>query len=177
MKWAYITWKMNQTWKKDILPQLEKQGITEDQLDRAVYVIRTNGNFAIDYQVKPSPTLYIGEGNFKGRIGSHRRNWLNSLISLVGDFPIEIAVSIPRAKNNTYVYKDVEADLLWEFKFIYGNAPFFNKQNEYPLKEHEYINYDEFIKPLQIGRGKRIPWVIRPLKSNKFYKTFHQANE
>lgn len=177
MKWFYINWEVGYTWKRDIVPQLEAYKIKEDQLNRAVYVIRTKNKFAIDYPIKPSPALYIGEGNFKSRISSHKKRWLGELITLVGEFPIEIAISIPRAKNNTYVYKDVEADLLWEFKAIHGMAPFFNKQNEFSKKEHEYINYEEYKKPLEIGKGRKIPWALRPLRSNKHYDTFLKASD
>jgi hypothetical protein len=176
MKWYYINWELGYTWNKDIIPQLENHNINNQLLDRAVYVIRTKNKFAIDYPLKPSPTLYIGEGNFKNRINSHKKRWLSDLIALVGDFPIEIAISIPRAKNNAYLYKDVEADLILEFKSLHGMVPFFNKQNEFSKRQHEYINYDEFKKPLEIGKGKKIPWALRPLKSNKNFETFHKAN-
>jgi hypothetical protein len=113
---------------------LNAHGIKEGDLTRAVYIIRTCGNFAIDYPKKPSPTLYIGEGNFKQRLMQHK-NWLSELRELVGSFPFEIALDIPRARNNVYLYKDMEADLLHEFKSIYGLAPFLNKQMEY----HGYV--------------------------------------
>lgn len=177
IKWFYIAWEKGYTWKKDILPQLEKSNMTEQELVRVVYVVRTKGQFSIEYAKGSSPVLYIGEGNFKNRINSHRKRWLSELIDLVGDFPIEIAVSIPRARNNTYVYRDVEADLIWEFYHIYGMVPFFNGQKEYSKKYHEYKEYYEFIKPLQIGKGKRIPWTIKPSPSNKHYERYHKANE
>ena len=90
----------------------------------------------------------------------------------MGDFPFEIALAIPRARNNRYVYKDVEADLLHEFKYIHGAAPFLNKQMEYPALEHTYEPYKEFIRPLTIGQGRKIPWALRPLPSNKQYDNF-----
>lgn len=175
MKWSYVAWEKGHTWKKDILPQLEKAKIKEEELKRAVYVIRTKGKFLIDYPKDSSPTLYIGEGNFKDRLSKHRKNWLGGLVDLVGNFPIEIAVSIPRARNNTYVYRDVEADLICEFDYLYGMVPFFNRQKEYPKKYHEYNQYYEFIKPLQTGRGRRIPWTIKPLPSNEHYECYHKG--
>ena len=98
LRWSYLTWDVGNKWVKDIVPQLESYKITENQLIRAVYVIRTNGNFAINYPKKPSPTLYIGEGDFKQRITQHR-NWLKKLRELVGEFPFEIAIAIPDRKS------------------------------------------------------------------------------
>jgi len=171
VKWKYIDLCSDDTWVKDILPKLEAHGLSEDDLTRAVYVIRTNGHFAIDYPIKPSPTLYIGEGNFKIRISSHK-SWLKELTDLVGEFPIEVALAIPRARNNVLMYKDMEADLLHQFKFMHGLAPFLNKQMEYPRCEHEYDPYSEFVKPLQIGKGNRIPWALSPLPSNPHYDNY-----
>jgi len=176
VNWHYINWDVGNTWAKNIIPQLISYGITEEQLERAVYVIRTNGNFAIDYPNKPSPTLYIGEGNFKQRLMQHK-NWLQELRELVGEFPFEIALAIPRARNNEYVYKNMEADLLHEFKKIYGLAPFMNKQMEFHNGNHTYEPYEEFVRPLQIGRGKRIPWAIRPLPSNTQYASFWKTGD
>ncbi|WP_167630999.1 hypothetical protein [Mariprofundus ferrooxydans] len=171
VKWMYIDLCSSDTWKKTILPKIEAHGLTEDKLKRAVYVIRTNGNFAIDYPYKPSPTLYIGEGNFRNRIGNHRA-WLKELTDLVGEFPIEVALAIPRARNNQFVYRDMEADLLHQFKSMYGMAPFLNQQMEYPKGEHEYEPWIEFVRPLQIGKGVRIPWALSPLPSNPQYDNY-----
>ncbi|EGR7969136.1 hypothetical protein I8B06_004299 [Vibrio vulnificus] len=171
IEWSYIEWDLEYNWNEDIVPQLVELGITEEQLNRAVYVIRCNDDFAIDYPNKPSMTLYIGEGNFKNRIIQHK-NWLKDIRDVVGEFPLEIALAIPRARNNRYVYKDVEADLLYYFKEIHGVAPFLNKQMEYAKIEHEYEDYYQLIEPLQIGRGRKIPWAIRPLPSNKHWSNY-----
>ncbi|CAH8234037.1 hypothetical protein VAE308_570001 [Vibrio aestuarianus] len=72
IEWSYIEWDLEYNWNEDIVPQLVELGITEEQLNRAVYVIRCNDDFAIDYPNKPSMTLYIGEGNFKNRIIQHK---------------------------------------------------------------------------------------------------------
>lgn len=170
-EWNYIDWDIDYNWNDNIVPQLEYLGLTELQLERAVYVIRCAGKFAIDYPNKPSMVLYIGEGNFKNRIMQHK-NWLKDVRDVVGDFPFEIALAIPRARNNTFVYRDVEADLLYAFKLIHGVAPFLNKQMEYPKIEHTYDSNEIFIEPLQIGRGKKIPWAIRPLPSNKHWDNY-----
>jgi len=176
VNWYYVNWDVKNKWGKDIVPQLTAHKITESQLERAVYVIRTNGNFAIDYPKKPSPTLYIGEGNFKQRLMQHK-NWLKELRELVGDFPFEIALAIPLARHNKYMYKDMEADLLHEFKYAYGAAPFMNKQLEYHSRNHVYEPYQEFVRPLQIGKGKRIPWAIKPLPSNTQYNNFWKTTD
>jgi len=171
IKWNYIEWNIGYKWEADIMPQLLAHRLTEEMLERAVYVIRCAGNFAVDYPKKPSMALYIGEGNFKERIVQHK-NWLSDIREIVGDFPFQIALAIPRAKNNQYVYKDVEADLLHEFKSIHGVAPFLNEQMEYPKINHTYESYSELIKPLQIGQGKKIPWAIKPLPANQHWDNY-----
>ena len=176
IEWKYIEWDIDSNWREDIIPQLNELKLTEEQLERAVYVIRCAGKFAIEYPYKSSMALYIGEGNFKQRIIQHK-NWLKDIRDVFGDFPFEIALAIPRAKNNTYVYKDVEADLLYEFKEIHGAAPFLNKQMEYSKIEHYYDSYEEFIKPLQIGRGKKIPWAIKPMPSNKHWHNYWKTSD
>jgi len=175
VEWMYIEWGVGYTWAKNVIPQLQEYSLTEEQLERAVYVIRTTGNFAVDYPAKPSPTLYIGEGNFKDRIMQHK-NWLRELSDTVGEFPIEIALAIPRARNNWFVYQDMEAELIQTFKRIYGAAPFLNKQMEFPKIEHKYEPYKEFIRPLQM-RGKKIPWALKPLPSNSQYENFWKTAE
>ena len=176
IKWAYIEWDVGFTWAKDIVPQIQECKLNITDLNRAVYIIRTKGNFAIDYPKLPSPTLYIGEGDFRARISRHK-TWLKELRELVGEFPFEIAIAIPRAKNNVFMYKEMEADLLHEFKSIYGVTPLLNKQLEYHNKEHTYLPYKEFIRPLQIGRGKRIAWGLRPLPSNRQYDNYWKTAE
>lgn len=176
VKWHYINWDTGNKWQKDIVPKLKTQGIALDQLDRAVYIIRTTGKFAIDYLKKYSPVLYIGEGDLKQRLTQHK-NWLKELSDLVGDFPIEIVIAIPRARNNSNIYKDMEADLLHKFKEIHGLAPFMNKQMEYHGHCHNYEPKNEFTKPLQVGHGKRIPWAISPLPSNKHYSDYWKTED
>lgn len=173
--WHWIEWEVGYRWKRDILPQLQGN-VIEANLTRCVYVIRANGNFAIRYPKDVSPVLYIGEGNFKDRIACHK-NWLNDLIECTGEFPFQIAICVPRAPNNTFLYKDMEAALIHKFKKLYGCAPFANGIMEYQRIDHNYQTLDEFVKPLKIGRGRRFYWEIKPMRSNSFYDRYYRTHD
>ncbi len=171
IKWRWLDWQPNYTWAKEIVPQLHDMGLQEQQLDHCVYVIRANGVFAIKYPKKASPTLYIGEGNFKNRIMQHK-NWLEPLRELVGDFYFQIGLCIPRVKNNYYAYKDFEAALLMEFREIYGCAPLVNKQMENRHAEYKYVPRKEIRSALMIGKGIRYHWELVPKRSSPYYKCY-----
>lgn len=174
--WNWIEWNLGYTWKNNILPQLKEWEIKEKDLDRCVYVIRANGKFAINYQKGISPTLYIGEGNFKNRIIQHK-NWFSGLIDLVGEFPFQIGVCLPRVKNNSEVYKDLEAALLIEFKELYGCAPLKNKQMETRKYNYNYVPRNDFRSSIMIGKGVRYYWAIEPMQSNDFYDDYFKTWE
>ncbi len=67
----------------------------EPSLERAVYVMRLNPAFAIKYLRGISPVIYIGEGNFKNRIISHK-GWVSDLPEVIDSFSLTIGLSIPR---------------------------------------------------------------------------------
>ena len=172
--WNWIEWNEGYTWKKNIMPQMLECGITEEQLGRCVYVIRGNGLFAINYPERISPTLYIGEGDFKNRLIQHK-NWFKGLIDLVGEFPFLVGICIPRVQNNYDAYLDLEAALLIEFKELYGCAPLKNKQMENRRFDYEYYPKEEFRGAIMIGKGVRYYWAIEPMKSNDFYDDYFKT--
>lgn len=176
IKWAWLDWEPGFTWAKYIVPQLNDIGLKEAELERCVYVIRANGLFAVQYPKGISPTLYIGEGNFKSRIMQHK-NWLGPLIDLVGEFAFQIGVCVPRVKHSYYTYKDFEAALLIEFKDIYGCAPLRNKQMEKRNANHEYKPMEEIRGAIMIGRGVRYHWAITPLKSSSYHDDYWKTHD
>ena len=174
IQWSWIEWDEGYTWQKDILPQLEDNYINENKLERCVYVIRANGLFAIKYPNGISPTLYIGEGNFRQRILQHR-NWFQGLIDLVGYFPFLIGICIPRVRNNYDAYRDLEAALLIEFKKLYGCAPLKNRQIERRRYHYNYKPNGVLREAIMIGRGVRYYWAIEPMRSNDFYHDYFRT--
>lgn len=170
VEWIWLHWNRGYVWREDIVPQLKKHNITEKDLRKCVYVIAANGLFAIDYPKKVSPTLYIGSGNFKARLAQHE-SWLNEITALVYDYSFSVAVCIPTCAS-VPVHKEMEATLIQEFKHIYGCLPIRNQKSENPMKHYNYSPPSEFRKPLMIGRGHRYHWAIRPLKSNRYYKSY-----
>ena len=153
LDWTWLEWELDYTWEKNISPQLRDESINKCNLARCVYVIRLNGVFLIDYPKKPSPVLYIGEGNFKDRLACHK-NWLGTLEELVQDYSFEIGVAIPRVRNNQEAYKDCEAELIKKFKLIHGSIPMFNKQGETRKNDYIYSN-TQVNEAILIGKGVR----------------------
>lgn len=142
-----------------------------DNFRQAVYVIRTEKPFAIQYPLRFSPTIYIGEGNLISRLNSHRQ-WLKKFQEQGHSFQFEVAFCLPRLPGNGVAYKDYEAFLLSEFKSKYGALPLRNKQNESVVYHHQYSHSETVIGPT---RGVRYRWAIQPLPANPFRKVFEQT--
>jgi hypothetical protein len=173
ISWQRFKWPVGCNWKS-FQQQLEQAKVTEKELARSVYVIRGNGLFTISYMKGSSPTLYIGEGNFKQRIAQHKK-WFEPLIKLVGgEFPLSIYVSTPRVRNNKIIYRDMEAALIEEIISIYGCLPFRNKQKETRLFDCQYEPKETFRSVLTIGKGNRYLWALKPLPSNCFYDEYNR---
>ncbi|NMH63822.1 hypothetical protein [Shewanella salipaludis] len=175
LNWKWLYWSYGFTWANDLLPQILENGLKENQLDRSVYVIRLNGPFAIQYPYRATSLLYIGEGNFKQRINSHTKGWLNDLWEIIENHGLTIGVATPRVRNNLSAYKDVEAALIHEFSNLYGTAPINNKQYEYSRLDHNF-EVKELREALTIGRGIKHKWAISPMKANKFYHHYHRTH-
>jgi hypothetical protein len=173
--WNWLDWQPGHTWGRNILPQLSDLQIQEQQLYRCVYVVRANGMFAIQYPNGISPTLYIGEGNFKNRIIQHK-NWLRPLIELVGEFSFQVGICFPRVKKNFYAYQDFEAALLIEFRDIYGCAPLKNLQMEKRRANYEYVSREEVKSAIMIGKGVRYHWALVPMKSSPFHDSYWKTH-
>ena len=171
ISWNWIDWEPGFTWAKDIWPQLDESGVGEEAVERCVYVIRTNGLFAIQYPAGISPTLYIGEGNLKSRFDNHRK-WLQPIRDLVGDFSFQVGVCIPRVKNNYTAYQDFEAALLQEFRSIYGCAPLKNAQMENRSRDYSYEPVEEVRSAIMIGKGMRYEWALKPMKSSALFDSY-----
>ncbi|MDY3555370.1 hypothetical protein R5W24_004513 [Gemmata sp. JC717] len=174
ISWTWLDWKPHCTWETHIAPQLEAVKIPFSKLDRCVYVIRTNGIFAISYPYKPSPVIYIGEGNFQQRLSKHRY-WLGDLEELVRDYSFCIGVALPRVPNNAQAYKDYEAALIQRFRDIHGSAPMANSHMEY--RRCNYVYEEEVMREaLLIGKGVRFKWAIHPMPSATLYEAYHKTH-
>lgn len=174
LDWASIEVNPTDTWEKVIVPRLAEVGVKPESLSRSVYVIRLNGNFCIEYPWGVSPVLYIGEGNFKQRVTSHRA-WIGELEELVGQFSFEVRIATPRVKNNNIAYRDCEAYMIDRFGELFGSAPLRNAQFETRLCPHYVYNQAKVDKALQIGRGRRFQWAFKPMPASGFYKLYHKT--
>ncbi|HBB0172129.1 hypothetical protein OM313_21510 [Escherichia albertii] len=176
IKWDWLHWNCHQTWKTDILPELQRRGIKQQDLKRCVYVIRLNGLFAIQYPRGISPVVYIGEGNFEQRITQHK-NWLMDLADLQGEYEFLIGYCFPRVRNASKVYSEFEAMLIHEFRDIYGVAPLRNKQMEFRKSKHMFEPLDEIRSALRVGKGTRFHWAVKPMKSSAMYDVYLRTTE
>lgn len=176
IEWNWLHWNCRQTWKTDVLPELQRRGVKEEDLKRCVYVIRLNGLFAIEYPRGISPTVYIGEGNFEQRITQHK-NWLMDLADLQGEYEFLIGYCFPRARNAAKVYSEFEAMLIHEFRDIYGAAPLRNKQMEFQKSNHEFVPADVIRSAIMIGKGMRFHWAVKPMKSSPMYDVYQLTQE
>ncbi|CRM61165.1 hypothetical protein IFR08_15185 [Pseudomonas fluorescens] len=174
IKWNWLHWTCEQTWGRDVWPELQSRGVKLQDLERCVYVIRLNGFIAIEYPKGISPTLYIGEGNFEQRITQHK-NWLLELADLQGNYQFLIAYCFPRARNASQVYSDFEANLIHEFRDTYGAAPLRNKQMEFQKAKHTYGPTNEIRKAIMIGSGTRFHWAVKPMKSSPMYDVYQRT--
>jgi hypothetical protein len=174
ISWTWLDWDPDYTWSKNIAPQLDEADIPVSKLDRCVYVIRTNGLFAIDYPYKPSPAIYIGEGNFQQRLSRHK-SWLGDLEDLVRDYSFCIGIAFPRVPNNSEAYKDCEAALIQKFREIHGSAPMANSHMEYRRSDYIY-DEDALREAILIGKGVRFKWAIKPMPSAALYDAYHKTH-
>jgi hypothetical protein len=169
--WCRLKWQPGDTWNKVVLPRLKKTKIEESKLHKSVYVIRLNGEYAIDYPKKESPVLYIGEGNFNSRLSKHK-GWISELKTLVGDFSFEICIATPRVRKSEYAYRDCEAALLDRFGNVYGSAPLWNKQYETRTCPHYEYSAKKMDEALGKRSGSRYLWAVKPMRSSAFYANF-----
>ena len=134
----------------------------------AVYVVRVQRPFSIFYPKRPSPLLYIGEGNPKRRFYDHMRNWVVDLAHDLPNLTIQMKYAdIEQSRKGRNRHKDVEADLLVEFVRHYGAIPLLNRKTQNTEKSHKYSK--GFFRVIHPGRGRGYRWALSPLRSNSHY--------
>jgi hypothetical protein len=175
LRWHVITWSPNETWKKQTLPALLAAGANPDQIDRSVYVIRLNGNFAVHYPNGQSPAVYVGEGNFGSRINSHRQ-WADELKEVVGDYSFQVCLATPRVQKNERTYLDCEAVLLERFGKHFHSAPLWNKQFEKRRFPHHIYSDRQVDYALCKRSGAKYKWAVLPMRSSPFYRSYGKTH-
>lgn len=129
-------------------------------IKQGVYVICLSDPFTIQYGPNRSNVIYIGRGRITNRLKSHFENSLfDVMMSLAGaDFDFYLAE--PKDKNGDGYFKQLEHDLLQNFRAKIGNGkyPLLNKNagSNVDLKLGEGWNY-----PLKLS-GKKPTWAISP---------------
>lgn len=174
LNWYWISWNTEQTWSETEQKLLEAD-VNINELSRSIYIIRLNGNFCVNYSTGKSPCVYIGEGNFKERLTSHKGRWLPDLGEL-SDSEFLIYIAVPRVKNAIDTYRDCEAATIERFKEKFGCLPLWNKQNEKRIYSHKYP-YEEIDKIIGIGKGVRYLWAVEPMPASPYYAAFNKGND
>lgn len=175
LHWKMIDWLPEDTYKKHLVPKLEEVGIKPVDLKRSVYVIRLNGNYAIDYANGESPTIYVGGGNFFTRIDNHK-SWVREIRDLVGPFSFQVCIATPRVKNNFEAYLDAEAAIWDRFGELFKTAPLWNKQFENRRCEHYEYSQQQIDYVLRKRSGAKYKWAIRPMKASMFYSAYNKTS-
>lgn len=175
LSWTVIDWHPDDTWKKITLPSLAEAGADISNIDRSVYVVRLNGDYAIHYPNGESPVVYIGEGNFGSRINSHRK-WAAELQELVGGYLFQVCLATPRVQKSEFAYRDCEAVLLDRFGEKFNSAPLWNKQFESRLFPHHVYSSRSLDYALCKRSGAKYKWAIRPMRSSSFFRSYGKTH-
>lgn len=142
--------------------------------EQSVYSIRLVGDVAVNYPAGFSPVIYVGEGNAYSRLYGHT-NWLVPLLLSVPMLSIQVRIIEAARRNNTELYKHIEADLLRWFSDRYGALPWFNRQWE-GSHEGAYLYEDEARKELNkmigVGSGNTYLWAIQPTENNAQHEPY-----
>ena len=170
--WVKIVLSPPCRWR-DVRKQIDAKPRLADA-DKAIYVVRILGAFAINYDYKASPVLYIGSGHLQQRLQSQLK-WLNELAKRVKGVKLEIWFFQPRPKLNGDIRRDVEAELLTRFLDLHGAVPLFNARHEAPENRHTYVPDKALKSALVLGKEKSFQWALVPLPPNSSYKTYHRG--
>lgn len=137
----------------------EVSGKPLSEVKYGVYVICLSEPFTIQYEKAASNVIYIGRGVIANRLKSHfERSLFTVMMSLAGaDFDFYLAE--PRDINEQGYFKQLEHDLLANFKGRIGGVA-------YPLL-NKYAGSDQGLKlgtdwnyPIK-SQGKRPTWAIK----------------
>ena len=175
LNWSAIDWHPDDTWKKATLPKLIAAGVNPKDIKRSVYVIRLNGDYAIQYPNGETPAVYVGEGNFSSRINSHR-TWVTEIKELVGQFSFQVCIATPRVQKNENAYLDCEAVLLERFGAKFHSAPLWNKQFEKRKFPHHVYSQKQVDDALCKRSGAKYKWALMPMRSSPFYRSYGKTH-
>jgi len=136
------------------------------KLKKGMYVITLADNIGIEYGEKVSQVLYIGRGAIKQRLNDHLKIWIPAITSSIYDFSLYFWMTELKRKNNSNFFKEVESDLLWEFREEYKTTPLQNKIMG--ANHNKYHDYKKGWKRPLWNMSKKLKngWAIRPLGEN-----------
>jgi len=136
---------------------------------KGVYVITLANNIGIEYGgevPQVSQVLYIGCGALKQRLNAHLKIWIPAITSSIYDFALNFWMTEVKRQKNATFFKEVESDLLWEFREKHKAIPLQNKiMGVSHDKLHSYgRGWD---RPLSNSSKKlKNGWAIKPLGKN-----------
>lgn len=145
-------------------------------LEKAVYVITMADNIAIKYNTGTSQVLYIGRGQVKKRLKSHLVNWVSHLSESLQDIKFKFWLSEIKKQGSPTAYKDVESDLICQFKHKFGEFPLLNKKNGDSCSVNH--TYDKsFAQPFRPDSKVKKGWCIRPMHENEWFREIEDEDD
>ncbi len=163
--------------KKSISESVEmlKDGFHEEskkklsELKKGVYAICVSSPFTINYELKKSNIIYIGQGNVLGRLKTHFERSLFDFMQSLSGANFDFYIAEPRRRNSPNFYRHVEFLLLQEFaEKIRGGNRKFPLLNSNACSDQRIDDAGtDWKKPLET-RGRRPRWILEPSKMDQF---------
>jgi len=162
----YILEDLDETW--DEFCEENKRDIELRKVTQGIYIVSLAGSICIGYPNEESQVIYVGQGKIRERIKAHLKNWVAHLSESLQDMEFNIYMTEVKVPGFAEAYKDVEYDILEEFRERYGQLPIQNSiSGRYSEREHEY-NKKAFY-PIWRNRNINKGWKIEPMPDNDWF--------
>ena len=139
------------------------------QVDKGVYVTTMASNMCVKYKSGVSQVIYIGRGQVRKRLYQHLKNWVANFSESLQDIKFNFSLTEIKVPGSANAFKDVESDLICNFRSKYGGFPLLNKKHgDVCQKDHTYNS--EFRKPFKNEHDIKRGWCIKPMANNEWFR-------
>lgn len=161
-----------------ILADIDKAWKTEwekqlSQVDKGIYVITMAGNLCVQYKHGPSQVIYIGRGQIRKRFYQHLKNWVANFSESLQDIKFRFWMTEVKIPGSTNAFKDVESDLICNFRNKFGEFPLLNKKNGDTCQKYHSYNAN-LTKPFKNEHQIKSGWYIRPMADNEWFREIEE---
>ena len=123
--------------------------------ENCIYLFRLSPPYCVKYNEKATPLIYVGSGAIKQRWASHR-DWLISLGTTLPGVRYEVWI----AQHSQF--REIESDMLYEFKNWSRLLPLVNRKAANPAK----LTYGENEIERIVDYDKRYSWALFPVRAD-----------